>query len=284
MQERKLGKGLDVLFADEAAAGKGVKWIRPDQIRPNPSQPRKVFHEEAYLELKRSIAADGILQPVLVRQVPGGFELIAGERRWRAAKDLGLKGIPALVRAVEPERSLELALVENIQRSDLNPIETASAYRELQQRFGITQEQVAGKVGKNRSTVANALRLLELPKEIRDDVSRGTISSGHARAILAVKDSELQLKIARRAASRQMSVRETERLVQRLEQRDAQGGQAKTPPRIDPVVRQWEETLQGRLGTKVRIQARAKSGKGKILIEFFGPTDFERIVGLLGVA
>ena len=284
MQERKLGKGLDVLFADKKAEANEVQSIRPDRIRPNPSQPRKVFAEEAFDDLKRSIAADGILQPILVRQVPGGYELIAGERRWRAAKELGLEEIPALVRGVEADRSLELALVENIQRADLNPIETALAYRELQDRFGITQEQVAEKVGKNRSTVANAMRLLDLPEEIRDDVSRGTITSGHARAILAVKDPVLQRKIAARVAKRLMSVRETEKLVQRLERRDAEASAGRKPPRIDPVVRQWEETLQGRLGTKVRIQARAKTGKGKILIEFFSPTDFERIVGLLGVA
>ena len=219
-----------------------------------------------------------------MRQVPGGYELIAGERRWRAAKELNLDGIPALVRGFEADRSLELALVENIQRADLNPIEMALAYRELQKRFGITQEEVAERVGKNRSTVANAMRLLELPEEIKDDVSRGTITSGHARAILAVKDPELRQKIARRVVARKLSVRETERLVQRLEKRDAERGKPKATPRIDPVVRQWEETLQGRLGTKVRIQSRAKTGKGKILIEFFSPTDFERIVGLLGVA
>ena len=282
MQARKLGKGLDVLFADKAE--KNVQWILPDRIRPNPSQPRKVFDEEAFMHLKRSIAEHGILQPVLVRQVSSGYELIAGERRWRAAKELKLDGIPVLVRGIEADHSLELALVENIQRSDLNAIEMALAYRELQQWFGITQEQVAEKVGKNRSTVANALRLLELPEEIQEDVSRGTITSGHARAILAVKDAELQRKIAARVVKRLLSVRETERLVQRLEQRDTQAGKAKTAPRIDPVVRQWEETLQGRLGTKVRIQSRAKTGKGKILIDFFGPTDFERIVGLLGVA
>ena len=282
MQERTLGKGLDVLFA--RGAEKDVQWVRPDKIRPNPSQPRKVFPEEEFEDLKRSIAADGILQPILVREVPGGYELIAGERRWRAARDLGLDAIPALVRGIEADRSLELALVENVQRSDLNPIDMARAYRELQRRFSITQEDVAGKVGKNRSTVANTIRLLDLPEDLQDHVSRGTLSPGHARAILSLSDPRLQVRIAERAIRRDMSVRETERLVQRIALRAAAPDGAPKATRIDPIVRQWEETLQGRLGTRVRIQSRAKVGKGRILIEFFSPTDFERILGLLGVA
>jgi ParB family chromosome partitioning protein len=287
MHERKLGKGLDVLFADAAekdVEARDVQWVHPDRIQPNPSQPRKAFSEEALDELKRSISKDGILQPVLVRAANGGYELIAGERRWRAAKELGMDSIPTFVRGVGSERSLELALVENIQRTDLNPIDLALAYRDLQDQLQITQEEVAERVGKKRSTVANTIRLLDLPEEIRLDVSRGTLSPGHARAILALKDVSLQRQVAVRVVKKMMSVRETERLVSRLERRSGNGKPTNGSGRKDPVIQQWEEALQGRLGTKVRIQEKGKSGKGRICIEFFSPTDFERILGLLGVA
>lgn len=280
MQDRKLGRGLDVLFAESAE--KDVQWIQPDRIRPNPSQPRRVFDKEALNELKRSVARDGILQPILVRGDNGDFELIAGERRWRVAMELGLDKIPALVRSFEEDRSLELALVENLQRADLNPIETATAYRAMLERLEITQEEVAEKVGKNRSTVANALRLLDLPEEIRDDVSRGTISPGHARAILPLRGERARLQVARRVLRRGMSVRDTERLVARLEKR----GAARRPQneQADPAVRELEESLQRLLGTKVRIKSTKRSGKGRITIEFFNPGEFERIMGLLGAA
>lgn len=280
MQERKLGRGLDVLFA--GTAEKDVQWIATDRIRPNPSQPRRVFEKDAFDELKGSIGRDGILQPVLVRGSNGDYELIAGERRWRAAMELGLETIPALVREFERDRSLELALVENLQRSDLNPIETAYAYRALQESLAITQEGVAERVGKNRSTVANALRLLDLPEEIRDDVSRGTLSPGHARALLALRGEHLQRQVARRAVRKMMSVREMERLVARLQRRAT--GRGTNGERTDPVIREWEEALQTRLGTKVRIQSGKRKKNGRILIEFFSPADFERILGLLGVA
>ncbi|MCZ6691990.1 MAG: ParB/RepB/Spo0J family partition protein [Planctomycetota bacterium] len=282
MQERRLGKGLDVLFASEAVAEQNVQKIAPGRIRPNPVQPRRIFNEEKYDELRSSIARDGILQPVLVREVNGDYELIAGERRWRAAMDLGFESIPAFVRNFEEDRRLELALVENLQRADLNPIEIATAYRALQESLQITQEEIAERVGKNRSTVANALRLLDLPQEIRDDVSRGTLSQGHARAILSVKGEFAQRQVAKRVVKKLLSVRETERLVARLETRA--GSRRSVPDRRDPVIREWEETLQTRLGTKVRIQTAKRKGRGRINIEFFDPNEFERIVGLLGVA
>lgn len=280
MPERKLGRGLDVLFA--GSAEKDVQWIATERIRPNPSQPRRVFDQGAFDELKGSIARDGILQPILVRGANGDFELIAGERRWRAAMEIGMEEVPALVREFEGDRSLELALVENLQRSDLNPIEAATAYRALQESLQITQEEVAERVGKNRSTIANAIRLLDLPQEIRDDVSRGTLSPGHARAILSLRGERLQLQLARRVVRKMLSVRETERLAARLEGRTepANGG----AERRDPVVREWEEALQTRLGTKVRILTGKQKKKGRITIEFFSPTEFERILGLLGVA
>ena len=196
--------------------------------------------------------------------------------------DLGLESIPAYIRNFDEERRLELALVENLQRTDLNPIEIATAYRALQESLRITQEEIAGRVGKNRSTVANALRLLDLPQEIRDDVSRGTLSQGHARAILPVKGEYAQRQVAKRVVKKLLSVRETERLVARLETRA--GSPRSEPARRDPVIREWEETLQTRLGTKVRIQTGKRKGRGRINIEFFDPNEFERIVGLLGVA
>lgn len=282
MQERKLGRGLDVLLAGSEPAGKDVRWIAIDRIRPNPSQPRRVFEEQALGDLKQSIARDGILQPVLVRGVNGDFELIAGERRWRAAMELGLDSIPALIRSLGEDRSLELALVENLQRADLNPIETATAYRALQESLRITQEEVAERVGKNRSTVANTLRLLDLPQEIREHVSRGTLSPGHARAILSVRGEHAQRQVAKRVILKLMSVRETEKLVTRLER--PAGNRSRRQETRDPVQRELEESLQTRLGTKVRIQAAKKSGKGRICIEFFSPSDFERILNLLGAA
>ena len=282
MQERRLGKGLDVLFASEAVAEQNVQKIAPGRIRPNPVQPRRIFNEEKFDELRSSIARDGILQPVLVREVNGDYELIAGERRWRAAMDLGFESIPAFVRNFEEDRRLELALVENLQRADLNPIEIATAYRALQESLQITQEEIAERVGKNRSTVAHALRLLDLPQGIRDDVSRGTLSQGHARAILSVKGEYAQRQVAKRVRKKLLSVRETERLIARLETRG--GSRRSEPDRRDPVIREWEETLQTRLGTKVRIQTAKRKGRGRINIEFFDPSEFERIVGLLGVA
>jgi len=252
-----------------------ILHIPVETLRPNPSQPRTDFVEESFQELVQSVRQNGIIQPVVVRRVTGGFELIAGERRWRAAKAAGLASIPAQVRNVDSAKAFELAVVENIQRQDLNPIERAKAYRRLMETFELTQELAAQRLGINRSTMANVMRLLELPGEIQDAVSRGTISMGHARALLSLQNTEERLVLWRRIEKDGLSVRQVERVVVKdaAPRRVRRRASDNKPPHI----RDLEEQLRSALGTKVSIVS-VKDHSGRVVIEYYSLDDFDRLV------
>ena len=295
MKRKALGKGLRSLIpegsssrpASPAAAapataapppGPGFRLLDIDQIRPNPWQPRRAMDDQALDELAASLKEQGVLQPVLVR--PAGedaYELVAGERRWRAAQRAGLLKLPAIVRDTPDAKLLEMALVENIQRADLNPIDEAEAYRALIEDLGLTQAEVADRVGKQRATVTNALRLLGLAPEVQELVRAGEISMGHARALAAISEAALQIEVAERIRAGGLSVRSTETLVARMARPRAPRGEA---PVRDPNEAAAEEALQTRLGTKVRI-TRKDGGAGVIEISFYGPEELMRLYDLL---
>jgi len=232
-EERKLGRGFDQLLDGEVSyTGEEVLQVPLEAITPNRFQPRREYSDEAFEHLKSSIARDGILQPVVLRPAESGYELIAGERRWRAARDLDLEVIPAIVRQADDERALELALIENIQREDLNPIDRANAYRRLMENFHLTQEDAAERVGQDRSTVANTLRLLDLPEEVQDLLRDGRLTMGHARALLALQGAEARIQAARRTLKEGLSVREVERLSSPKRRRSKASG-GKSPELVE---------------------------------------------------
>ena len=270
----KLGRGLDSLMAGDEAEGGDVSKLPLDQISPNPFQPRERIDPATLEGLIESIQENGILQPITVRRSAGGYELVAGERRYRAAQQIGMAEIPAAVRDVTDEKMLELALVENIQREDLNPIEKAKAFRQLIETFQLTQEEAARRLGQDRSTVANFMRLLELPDEIQEFVSRGTITMGHARALLSMTDLKRQLSVCKSIVKDELSVRETERICSPGTRKKS--GKKKKAASKSAHVRDLEEELRVRLGTKVQIAD--KGGAGKIIIEYYNADDFERIM------
>ncbi len=286
-QNRKpaLGKGLGALLegarppAAQASAG-GVARLPVDQIHPDRANPRKDFDEAALEELAASLKNQGVLQPVLVRRDGrGGYRLIAGERRWRAAQRAGLAELPAVVREASDAEAYELALVENIQRSDLNPLEEAEAFRRLVEERRLTQEQVADRVGKDRSTVANALRLLSLPNEVKQLLVERDLDMGHARAILGLQKPHEMVSLARAVVSDKLTVRETE---SRVKEARGLSSPAKKRPvvKASPEAKRLVEDLQRRLGTKVRLVERG-GGKGTLEVDFFSYEDLDRILGLI---
>ncbi len=293
-QKRALGRGLSALIPQAAPPPAAAVVMAAPEPAPPPKngllklpieaiqrdalQPRRHFDEEQLRELTESIKVQGLLQPVLVRKDGAGYKLIAGERRWRACQAAGLHEIPAIVREVTDVEAFELALVENLQRTDLNPMEEADGYRRLVEEFGLTQEQVAQRVGKERSTVANALRLLGLPDEVKHMVSAGSLSAGHARALLGVPRLPEMTELAAQVAARKLSVRDTEKLVQQ-----AKGTKAKDsakPHKQSPQVKSLVEELQRALGTKVRLVEKG-SGKGTIEVDYFSYDDLDRILKML---
>lgn len=284
MIERRpaLGKGLSALIPDapEPAVRQGPIEIDIDLIVPNEHQPRLQMDDTKLEELSRSIKSNGIIQPILVRRTGATYQIIAGERRWRAAQRAGLMKVPVVVRempAGSEKEQLELALVENIQRENLNPVDEALAYQQLVDRHALTQDQIAAAVGKDRSSVANYLRLLKLPDEVRADLSGGALSMGHARALLALADPATQRQAAREVISRALSVRETEGLVKRLaagvSKAQGPGPKAQTPP--DVHTRAAEDRLRFALGTKVRIVRRGTAGA--IEISFGSEAELQRL-------
>ena len=280
----RLGRGLGALLGDYSTAEKApagdVRSVVISSIFPNPLQPRREFSEAELAELTSSIGENGLLQPLLVRPAgPGRYELVAGERRLRSVQRLGWQEVPVVVRRVEDEALLVLALVENLQREELNPLEEAEGYRTLTERFGLTQEEVSRAVGKDRSTVANLLRLLKLPPSLRRLLEAGELSVGHARALLSVEDPVRAANLARQAVKEGWSVREIERRA-RGPAPGAASRAANTRPTRDPVVRALEETLRERLATRVKIRA-GKKGMGVIEVPFHGSEDFERLFVLL---
>ena len=275
IQKRGLGRGLGALIpSGEIPEDSDQPLIDIERIVPNPFQPRSLFDEKKIDGLAVSIREQGILQPLLVRRRGEDYELIAGERRWRAALKAGLKQVPAVVRSVDDHDALALALVENLQREDLNPIEEARAFRRLQDEFGLTQEEISGRVGRSRPAVANSLRLLLLPEEVQNDVAIGRLPAGQARALLALERESLIVAAAREVIAKGLSTRETERHVRRLKvarrrKRETAG--------IEPDLQSLSESLQRCLGTKVRLFHHAATGKGKIEIEYYSPSDLDRI-------
>ncbi len=284
-RNRGLGKGLDALFADNTTPdGAGTVTLAITEIEPNRAQPRKKFDDNALTELADSIRQHGVITPVLVRPMTdGSYQLVAGERRWRAARMAGLSELPALIKELSDSEAMELALVENLQREDLDPVEEAEGYRVLMETYGLTQEQVAERVNKSRPAVANAVRLLSLPKEVRMMVSQGTLSSGHARALLAVEDKARMKQLAGEIIKKDMTVRDVERLVkaekqERSDTTDAAAG--KKQPLRDSFYTEIELALLAEIGRKVRITETGK-GQGIMEISFYDKQDLADIASRL---
>ena len=282
-KKRGLGRGLQELLATS-------DWLRRDDIQlfycpierliPNPYQPRQRVQDESFQELVQSIAEKGVLQPILATrtEVADQYQILAGERRWQASKTAGLAEVPVLLRETTPAEALELALIENIQRRDLNCIEEALAYRRLNDEFHLTQQELAQRVGKDRSTVANLLRLLQLPPGIQDDVVNERLTMGHARALLAVSDPQAQSRLRDLVVERQLSVRETEKLLAR----NPKAARTAAEPDNDAHYRHLEEALQARFGTRVSLRRRGQ--RGSITINFLSDKDLQRLLEFLGVA
>jgi len=273
-----LGKGLGALLPDiEKEDRKNFFFCGIEEIVPSRYQPRKGFDEGKLNELAASIKEKGVIEPLIVRKVDKGYELIIGERRWRAAQRAAIKEVPVIVRDVSPGEALELALIENLQREDLNPLEEAEAYKRLMEEFHYTQEELAKRIGKDRTTVANAVRLLKLPEEIKASIADESITSGHARALLGLDSPDEQKMACKEIIKREFSVRETERLVKRIALRKSkQSAGVRPSPEEDLHTRYLEETLRRFLGTQVRIPKKGR--KGKIEIEFYSDEDLERII------
>lgn len=284
-RRNRLGRGLGALLdahAPDSPDASDIRRIDVAEIETNPYQPRVEFSTEELEELAASIKTNGLLQPIVVRPAPGarpaGWQLVAGERRLRAVTRLGWADVPAIVREVDDRTLLVLALVENVQRERLAPLEEAAAYQQLADEFGFSQQQIADAVGRNRSTVANAVRLLKLPRAIRDLIDSERLSAGHARALLGVDDPDRMMKLARSAADEGWSVREVERHARAAGGRQRTGDRksGKSAPRQDAAAKRLERALQRALGTSARIRDR-RNGKGRIVIPFHSADDFERL-------
>lgn len=282
MSRKALGKGLDAIIPDLKAGGLEVRGhvveIDVGEIGPSPYQPRSTMKEESLEDLRQSIAEKGVLQPVIVRRHAGEFQLVAGERRWRAAKLAGLETVPAVVMRVSDSEALEIALIENLQREDLNAVDEAKGYRELLMRFNLTHEDLARRIGKSRATITNSLRLLNLPDEVKRGLEEGKITVGHARAVLGIEDPRQIINIYRSVMHRGLSVRQVEALVRRKLR--VKSKRKPVPTRPAPEITGIEDRLMRKLGTRVRIINHG--GHGKIEIEFYSDDDLGRIVEALG--
>jgi ParB family chromosome partitioning protein len=277
-RRRGLGKGLEALIPTAEEPSSGVAQVPVSAITPNPMQPRTTLDAEALEELAASIGEHGLIQPLIVtQQGPGRYQLIAGERRWQAARMAGLTSVPIIIKEASPQQVLELALVENIQRADLNPLEEALAFRQLVDEFGLTQEQVAERVGKSRVAVTNTIRLLRLPAEVKQALTDGTIREGHARALLALPTPEAQIAAQKTVLSKALSVRQTEELVRRL-LADPRPEKSKRP--ISPELAALEEEFRETLGTKVNLR-RNRKGQGRLTIHFYSEEELETIYDVI---
>ncbi|ANA80176.1 parB-like partition protein [Paenibacillus vortex V453] len=276
---KRLGKGLDALIPSLSIHDDDkVVEIPLSQLRANPYQPRKTFNDEAIQELAESIRQHGVIQPIIVRSVLKGYEIIAGERRFRASQYCGKATVPAVVRSFSDQQVMEIALIENLQRENLNAMEIAVAYQGLMEQFSLTQEELSLKVGKSRSHIANFLRLLSLPEEVKENVSRGTLSMGHARAIVGIKDPILVKQLAKQCVEQEWSVRELEEAVKNLDRKPADKAKAKVKKR-DPYIDHLEEDLRERFKTTVKIKH--NKDKGKIELNYYSRQDLERLLELL---
>ena len=279
MQKKGLGRGLSALIADAGPTTRETDapnfLVDIDRITPSPFQPRRSFDEAKIQELASSIRNQGIIQPLVVRAKGDQYELIAGERRWRAAMKAGLREVPVVVREATDNEVLQLALIENLQREDLNPIEEANAYRRLQEEFRWSQEEMADRVAKSRPAVANAMRLLALPPEIQQEVASGNLAAGQARALLGLQTEPLMVSACREVIAKGLSTRDTEKLVRYLKSGRRRRREA---PLVDANLRAVIEDLQRVLGTRVRLIPRGRSAKGRIEIEYYSLPDLERII------
>jgi ParB family transcriptional regulator, chromosome partitioning protein len=285
LQKTGLGKGLSALIpvaptepVQVAKNEDSTSEVEIDRISPSPFQPRRSFDDVKLQELAMSIRNQGIIQPLVVRPKGERFELIAGERRWRAAMKAGLHRVPVVVREASDHDALQLALIENLQREDLNPIEEATGYRRLQDEFTWSQEEVAEKVGKSRPTVANALRLLSLPAEVQQEVAAGNLPAGQARALLGLQGEAVIMTAYRQVIAQALSTRETEKLVRNLK---LGRRRRRESPAVDPDLRSLVEGLQRALGTKVRVLPKGRTDKGKLEIEYYTLADLERIIATI---
>ena len=284
MNRKVLGRGLSALLGDEISNSKNEQFLEIDLdlIEPNSEQPRSRFSDEKLEELAQSIRINGIVQPIVVRRKAGKFQIVAGERRWRAAQRAGLQKISAVVKDVLDEQLLELALIENIQRQDLNAIEEARAYKNLIETVGLTQEMIAERVGKNRTVITTFLRLLKLPNDILKLVEEERITAGHARALLMAENADSQRRLAQKIMEMSLSVRETEKAVKRIGKVNSQRiRQKSTKPKIDANVKAAETKLRRHFGTQIQILPDGKGTGGKIEIEYYSDSDLDRIYRLM---
>ncbi len=280
MTRKALGRGLSALLSDSLPQGDELLEVDIDLIEPNPDQPRLSFDEKGIEELAQSIRMNGLVQPILLRRASAGrYQIVAGERRWRAAQRAGLHKVNAVIREIPDSKLLELALIENIQRQELNPIEEAQAYQKLIRDLGLTQDEVAHRVGKDRSSIANTLRLLKLPSAIQKMVENGELTMGHARALLSLENADDQLKLAREIVGRNLTVRETEQAVRNTGATGRRIRESSTPGGNDANIRAAELKLKRHLGTQVKIQL-GRNG-GRIEVEFGSISELDRIYSII---
>ena len=273
-----LGKGLGALITSADAEDTGVMEVKINEIEPNTDQPRKSFDDEKLKQLAESIKKHGIIQPLIVQRDGNTYKIVTGERRWRAARLAGIQGVPVIVRELSGKEVMEVALIENLQREDLNPIEEAEAYKKLIDDYGMTQEEISATVGKSRPAVANSLRLLSLGENIKNMLISGDISSGHARALITIEDPDLQLKAAETVIEKGLNVRDTELLVKRIAN-NKKGKQVRKKANGEEEYKAIEDRFREIFGTKVKIMNRKNSGK--ILIEYYSPDDLDRIISIV---
>lgn len=283
-KKHELGQGLENLLSGVIGIGPEKEITRIDlaKVFPNKSQPRIHFSPEEMTKMVESIRDNGILQPIIVRPTQNGYEIVAGERRWRAAMELGLKDLPVVIKDITKEKAVEIALVENLQREDLNPMEKAVAYNNLIKNHHLTQEEVAKRLRVDRSSIANIVRLLELPEEVQDHVSRGTISMGHARALLGAKDNGTRKKICKRITNEGLSVRQIETMVSGLKNTNAPTALKGHAGKKSSIILDLEDRLRKSLKTKVFLNE--KGGRGKLVVEFYSNNQLENILKMLGVS
>lgn len=285
MAKRGLGKGLGAFIDEEnlltIESSEGVIKLKTGDIEPNRNQPRKNFDTDKLEALAESIREHGVIQPIIVKKTDKGYEIVAGERRWRAAKLAGIKEIPAILREYSPRELTEIALIENIQREDLNPIEEAAAYRSLMEEYELTQEEISKRLGKSRSAIANSLRLLALEPELQSYVISGEISEGHARCVLSLNGTVLREFLINRIIDDGLSVRQTEKLAKELSQPRKEQKEQKHPDETDIQIERIRKSMEDKLGTKVKINHGTK--KGKIEIEYYGNSDLDRLLELLRI-
>lgn len=283
-KKHELGQGIQNLLSDVIGIAPENEQTLVDikKVSANKSQPRVYFAPDEMEKMVESIKANGILQPIIVRPVQNGYEIVAGERRWRAAKEVGLKEVPAIIKDINREKATEIALVENLQRSDLNPIEKAVAYNSLIKNYNLTQEDVANRLSVDRSSVSNIIRLLELPDDIQNYVSRGTVSMGHARALLGIKNRDTLKKICKRIINEDLSVRQVENLAFTLKSIGAPSVNKTLEQKKDPIILEVEDKLRKSLKTKVSLKE--KQGRGKLIVEFYNNKQLEQILKMLGVS